>query len=119
MLTRSRLARTEIALIIDVYPVGNGLEAVFCGKSLHHMEKFIFAMEAPLAVIPDVFRSVHFAGLDHLNGNPMFLRECESVLKLGTRQAGRICDQGQHVLAKDLACDPCQIGRIDATGISD
>ena len=119
MLACRRLSGTKITLIIDIHAVGNGLESPFCGKCLHHLKKLVFTVEAPLAVIADIFRPIHFAGLDHLNGDPVLLREGERVLQLGARQAGRICDYSEHVLAQDVVRDPCKIRRIDAAGISD
>ena len=119
MLARGRLSGTKIALIIDIHTIGNGLEAPFCGKSLHYLEKLVFAVKAPLAIIADVFRSVHFAGLDHFNSDPMFMGEGERILQLRASQAGRVCDYRQHILAQDLARAPSQIGRIDPTGVGD
>ena len=119
MLARSCLPGTEIALIINIHAVGNRLKATSCGKCFHHLKEFVFAVEAPLAIIADVFRPVHFAGLDDLNGNAMFLREGKRVLKLGTSQARGVRDYGQHIAAKNLVRDPCQISRINSAGVGD
>ena len=106
------LAGTKITLIINIHAVGNGLEASVRGKGFHHLEKFILTVEAPLTVITDVFRPIHFARLDHLNGDPMFLREGEGILQLSARQTGRVCNYRQHVLAQELASDPSKVSRI-------
>ena len=58
-------------------------KAFFRRKCLHYLKKLIFTVEAPLAVIADVFRPIHLAGLNHLNGDPVLLRKGERVLKAG------------------------------------
>ena len=97
-MARSGLAGPEIALIVNIYPVSNRLETALFSKLLHYLKKLVFAVEAALAVITDIFRALHLRSLNDLNRNIVLLGKSQCVLKLCACQAGRIGDYRQHVL---------------------
>src|SRR5439155_26324744 len=108
VLLSSELARAEVALVIQVYSVGNRLEAMLAAEIFHHGEQFIFTEKAARSVIARVFRAVEFVGCDDFERNPVLAGKCNRVGKLSASQTGRVCDDGQHVVTEYLMCRPCQ-----------
>src|ERR1700722_6512497 len=119
MLSGGCLSGPEISLIVEVDAVDDRVEPTRGAEILHHREKFIFAVEAALAVIASILGTIQFGSRDYLKRNLFFVRESYSVCQLRARKAGRIGDDRQHIFAQNLMCGPGQVGGIDAAGVSD
>jgi len=113
VLPRRLLSRTKIALIIRVHAVGDDVEAVLRAKLFHHRKQLVFAMEAPRSVILAVVRALQLRSLDDRERNVLLLRKRNRILHLGSRQAWRISQHREHLLAERLMRRPCEERRID------
>ncbi len=76
-------------------------------------------MKAAGSVIAGVFGPVEFVGDDDFERDSLFAGEGDGVRQLGASQAGRIGDDGQHVVAQDLMRGPGEKSRVHAAGIGD
>ena len=119
MISRGPLAGTEVALVVQVDAIGNGVEAASLPKVFHQREEFIFTEEAALGIVADVFRAIKFGGGDHFQGDRLFLGKGDCIGKLGARQAGRVGDDGQHSISQHLMSSPREVGRINSAGVGD
>ena len=66
MVASRSLPRTEIALIVEVYPICNRIETVFGAESLHHGKQFVLAVETSLRVVASIVGVGEFPSLDNL-----------------------------------------------------
>src|SRR6266496_151777 len=119
MLRGGNLPRTEIALIVEIHSVSDGLKSAGARKSLYHGEELVLAVKASRRIIPDVFRPVEFFGANDLQRDVMFASESDSVFKLKPRQAWRIGDNGQHVASEFLMTSPGEECGVCAAGVGD
>src|SRR5438132_10880437 len=109
VLTSSLLAGTEVALVVEVHAVGDGVEAAGVAKGFHDGEEFVFAMEAARGVVARVSGGIAFCGGDDFERYVLLLAEGDCVGELGAREAGCGGDPGEHV-ASDLLMS-CPGGR--------
>ena len=119
VLTSSLLARTEVALVVEVHAVGDGIEAAGVAKGFHDGEEFVFAMEAARGVVARVFGAIEFGGGDDFERNASLPGEGDRVGELSAREAGRVGDHGQHARAERLMSGPGEVGGIDSAGVGD
>jgi len=112
-----RLSRPEIALIVQVHAIGDAVEPAGAAKLFHHVKKLVLAVKTPRPVIADIFRPVHFRGVDDFQRNRALPGEREGVSQLSAGQAWRIGDHRKHVVAQSLMRSPGEKRRIDAAGI--
>src|SRR6266568_5932812 len=119
MLRGGHLPRTEVALIVKIHSVSNGLKAASRRKSLHHSEELVLAMKTARGIIPNVFGPVEFVGTNHLDWNVVFAGEGDSIIELKPRKAWRVGDDGQHVASEGLMTRPREERGISAAGVSD
>lgn len=113
------LTGTKIALIVEVYAVGNAGKTLFACKLLHKVEELILAVKATEPVITNVFGELHLLSLDEPMRNLLLLREGDSILELNSSQTGRVGGHGQHIRAEHLVCHIRQVCGINAPGIGD
>ena len=119
MLPRGGLPRPEITLVVEVDAVSDGVKAALPGEIMHHLEQLILAVKAALPVVLNILRALHLGGVNDFKRNALLPGKGCGVLKLGAGQAGRIRDDGEHVLPQRLARRPRQISRIHAAGVGD
>jgi len=119
VLTSSLLARTEVALVVEVHAVRDRIEAAGVAKGFHDGEEFVLAMEAARGVVAGVFGAIEFGGWDDFEGNVLLMGEGDRVGELSAREAGRVGDHGEHVRAERLMSGPGEVGGIDSAGIGD
>src|SRR5215472_11758066 len=93
---------TKIALIINIHAISDRNKAVLPRELLHGSEQLVFAMKATRRIIADIFGLFCFMCLDDLKRNPLLLRESHCIFKLSSSQAGRIGDDGQHIVTQYL-----------------
>src|ERR1700732_2403041 len=99
MLLRGQLSGTKVALVVHIYPVSNGVEASLAAEFFHDRKQFVLAMKTAGSVIAGIFRPVEFASGDDFQRDFPLMGEGTRVCQLGTSQAGRISDDGQHIAA--------------------
>src|SRR6266705_3051696 len=73
---------------------------MLAAEIFHHGEHFIFTEKAARSVIARVFRAVEFVGCDDFERNLVFAGKRNCVGKLSARQAGRVCNDSQHVIIR-------------------
>src|SRR6185295_4170680 len=112
------LAGAEITLIIHVDAIGNGIKSPSAAESFHHGEQLILAVEATRGIIASIFGPVKFISGDDFNRDILFSSKSDSVLKMCTRQAGRISDHCEHFVAKNLIGGPGKKCRVDSARVS-
>ena len=113
------LAGTEVALIVQIHSVGDGIEAACLPQFLHHCEQFIFAKKTAPPIVTHILRPIEFRGGDHFQRNRLFPRKINRIGKLGACQAGRIGNDRQHIGAQCLMCGPGEVSGIHPAGIGD
>ena len=116
---RRPLAGTEVALIVEIYAVRDGVESARHAQFFHQREQFILTEEAALRIVAHIFGTIEFRGGDHFQRNRLLPRKGDGIGKLRARQAGRVGDDRQHVIPQDLMRGPRQVRRIHAAGIGD
>jgi hypothetical protein len=94
------LPGTEVALVVDVHAVGNGIKSPLAAEFLHDGEQFILAVKTAGSVVAGVFRAIEFAGHHDLQRDSLLAGEGGGSGQLGSGQTGRIGDHGQHVAAQ-------------------
>src|SRR5258708_31482278 len=99
VLRRSNLPRPEVALIVPVYTIGDGLELTRGGERFHDGEKLVLAMKAAGRIVADVFRPIQFFGANDFDGDVLLTCKGNGVGELESRQTGRIRDDRQHLIA--------------------
>lgn len=98
MRLRRFLARPPVGLIIPIEPVRNRVEAARCAKLFHRREQFVFAKETTLRVVAHIFRAIQLRSRDHFQRNCLLFRERNRIREMRTGEAGRIGNDGKHVL---------------------
>src|SRR5262249_29082279 len=111
------LPGTEVTLIIQVDAVGNGVKTMFPREARHGLKELIFAVKAATGIVTNVLRTLHLCGVNDLQRDQILPRESNSIAKLAARQAGRICDDCQHVIPENLASRPGQESGVHASGV--
>ncbi len=119
MLRGGLLAGAEVALIILVHAVGDGVESAGGAEIFHDGEELVFAMEAALAVIAGIFGAVEFCGRDDFEGNPMFVGEGDGVGEMGAGQAGGVGDYCEHIGAEFAVRGPGEVSGVYSSGVGD
>ena len=84
-------------VVVEIHSVGDRLEAVRFAECFHDVEEFVFAVEAARRIVARVFGTIEFGRRDDSQRNSLLFSECDRVRQLGTSQAGRIGDYGEHV----------------------
>ena len=105
-------------MVIDIHAIGNRLKAAFCGESLHHLKELVFAVEAALAIIADVFRPVHFAVWITSMAIPCSWAKASASCNCVRARLGESAITAS-VPAQNLVRHPGQICGIDAAGVRD
>ena len=113
------LAGAEVALIVKVHAVSDGVEAACGAEFFHHRKKLVFALKAALAIVARIFGAVEFGGGDDFDRNALLVGKGNGIVQLSASQAGRVGDHRQHVCAKSAVGGPGEIRGIHAAGIGD
>src|SRR5579872_2874840 len=111
------LTWAEVALIVEIETIGDGIEILLVAKTLHNSEEFVFAVKAASSVVTGIFRSIEFGCGNDFEWNVMFAGERDCVGEASASQAGRVGDHGKHVRASHLVGRPREERGIDAAGI--
>src|SRR5438552_14058496 len=119
VLLSGRLARAKVSLVVQIYAVGDGIEAPASAEFLHYGEQLILAVETAGRVIANIFRPVQFIGDDDFERDSVFAGESGGVSQLGASQARRIGNDSQHIVAQDFMRCPGEKSRVRAAGIGD
>src|ERR1700722_15306590 len=98
VLLRRLLSGTEVALVVLIDAVSNRVETTRGAEFLHHIEEFVFAVEATLAVVAGILGTVEFRSRDDLDGDSLLAGESDGVTELGAGQAGRVGDNPEHLV---------------------
>src|ERR1700730_2562837 len=99
MLLRGQLSGTKVALVVRIYPISDGVEASLTAEFLQDRKQLVLAMKTAGGVIAGIFRPVELASGDDFQRDFPLMGEGSRVRQLGTGQAGRISDDGQHIAA--------------------
>ena len=97
MLRGGLLAGAEVALIILVHAVGDGIESAGGAEIFHDGEEFIFTVEAALAVVAGIFGAVEFGRCDDFDRDFVLVGKSDGVGEMSAGQAGGIGDHRQHL----------------------
>ena len=100
------LPGAEVALIVEVHPVRNGVEAPRFAQFLHHDKQLIFTLKAALSVVARIFRTVEFGRRDDFYGNVLFLGKSDGIVQVSSCQAGRVGNHRQHTSSKRAVSCP-------------
>ncbi len=114
-----RLSRAKITLVVQVHAIGNGIKAVTLRKGSHQLKKLIFAMKAAMRIVTHILRPIHLRRMHDLQGNGIRLCKSDGIPELAASQAGRIRDDSQHVILKNLMSRPGKKCGINPTGVGD
>jgi hypothetical protein len=112
-------AGAEVAFVVEIHAIRDGVEAARGAESFHDGEEFVFAVEAALAVVAGIFWAVEFGGRDDFEGDSVFSGKGDGVGEMGAGQAGGVGDYCQHVGAEFAVRDPGEIGGVHAAGVGD
>src|SRR5690242_10968253 len=110
MLPCSLLARPKVTLIVKVHAVSNGVKSAGGTELFHYRKQFVLALKATLPVVASIFGTIELGCGKHLDRNSLLVGERECVGKVGSSQAGRIGDHGEHVVAEGAMCHPRKVG---------
>src|SRR5579864_9168259 len=116
MLPRGLLTRTEVALVIHIDPVGNGVELVRAAKIFHNGEQFVLAVEAASSIVAGIFGAIEFGGGNDLQRDALFSGKVHRVIQLSASETGRVCNDRENVPPQDLMDSPSQEAGINPPG---
>ncbi len=85
---RGLLPWAEVALVVEVHAVGDGVEAARGAQFLHHVKQFVFALKTALPVVARIFRAVEFRGRDDFQRNALLVGKGDGIGELRASQAG-------------------------------
>src|SRR5437764_12535330 len=100
VLLRSTLSGAKVASIVKVLPIRNVAEAQFRTLLIHDREQLVLAVEAAGRIVARILRSRHLISDDNIERNLPALGEFDRELQLMPRQAWRVGEHRQHVLAE-------------------
>src|SRR5208337_832878 len=104
MLSRSLLAGPEIALVVGINAVSDHVEAALRAEPLHYREQLVLAIEAARGVVLAVLCALHLSSLNNGERDSLLFGERRRVLHLRARQAGRVGENRQHIIAALTIC---------------
>src|ERR1051326_3683111 len=110
MLPCSLLPRPKVTLIVNVHAISNGVKSAGGAELFHYRKQFVLALKATLPVVASIFGTIEPGCGNYLDRNSLLVGERECVGKVGSSQAGRVGDHGEHVLAEDAMSHPRQVG---------
>ena len=113
------LSGTPVALVVEIDSIRDGIEASCLPQFFHQSEQFILAEEAALRIVAHIFWTIEFRSSDRFQRDRLLFGKCNCVGQLGSRQAGGIGNDGQHILPQHLMCSPSEVGGIHTAGIGD
>src|ERR1700757_3063781 len=96
----------EVSLVINVYTIGNCVEALRGAQVFHDGEQFVFALKTTLPVVAGILRTLEFRGGNNLEGDSLLLGEGDGIRQMSPREAGRISDDCQHIRPQDAMRSP-------------
>jgi len=117
MLCGRALSRPVVGGVVEVATVGDCGKPELFAQSFHRREELVLAVEAALSVVRDVGFALHLAGLQNVQRDVVFAGEGDGRGQFLAGQAGRIGDDGEHIVAQHLVSFVGEISGIDAAGI--
>ena len=88
VLASGLLSGAEVALVIEIHAVSDGVKAVLFAEGFHDSEEFVFAMEATGCVIASIFGALKLGRWNDLKRNALLLGEGGRIRQLCAREAG-------------------------------
>ena len=79
VLPGSLLPGAEVALIVEVHAVSDGVETACGTEFLHHTKKFVFTLKAALAVVAGIFGALELGGGDDFERNSLLVGESNGI----------------------------------------
>src|SRR5947208_944625 len=76
-------------------------------------------MKAARRIVAHILRIIELVCANNFQGNRLLMRKGNRILKLKTGEAGRICDNGEHVSAQSLMGGPRQESGIRTARVGD
>ena len=76
MFVGSAMAGAKIVSVVGVDAVGDGAESAFAGERFHAVEELVFAVEAAVGAVRDVYGIVEFARFDEFMPDARGPHEC-------------------------------------------
>lgn len=104
------LAGTPVAEIVDVDAIDNIRDAAFLAHLIQAGEEFVFAVEAAVFIVFDVFGVIEFEGFDVFVADVEVAGELFGVAFVGFGDGGGIGGDGNGVLADGLDGCPGEVG---------
>ena len=119
MLSCGLLAGTEIALVVGIDAVGDGIEPVGFAVAFEDGEQLILTVKTAHGIVAGVSGVPQFLCFHNFAGNSAVAGEGKRVGKMSTREARGIGDYREHRGAQCLVCRPGEKGGIDAARVRD
>jgi hypothetical protein len=112
-------AGTEVAGVVEVAAVEDGVEASLAGDGLQLTVELVFAVEAAVGVVLHVVGVIHLARVDAFVSDADCAGKFGGLGHLGLRDGGGDAGDGEGAAAEDVMRHSSDEGGIDAAGEGD